>query len=150
MTETTARDDIEAIRQLKARYFRGLDSQDWDGLSEVFTADALIDTTDDAGPGGKTTGGDRFAANLKKLLAGAVTEHRGRDLSIEITGADTARGVWALEDRVRFPPEFGVGEYRGTARYEEEYKRIDGRWRIARMVLRREYAEIDGKVVFPR
>ena len=38
-------DDIEAIKQLKARYFRMMDTKDWDGLAAVFTGDVEIDVT---------------------------------------------------------------------------------------------------------
>ena len=37
--------DIEAIRQLKARYFRTLDQKDWEGYREVFTDDVVVDTS---------------------------------------------------------------------------------------------------------
>ena len=46
--------DIEAIRQLKARYFRTMDQKDWEGYRQVFTVDVAIDTTDDTGPGSAT------------------------------------------------------------------------------------------------
>ena len=36
-------DDIEAIRQLKARYFRALDAKDWELYTSVFTADLVVD-----------------------------------------------------------------------------------------------------------
>ena len=38
-------EDIEEIRKLKARYFRMLDQQDWQGVSEVFSPDAQIDVS---------------------------------------------------------------------------------------------------------
>ena len=31
--------DIEAIKSLKARYFRCMDCKDWDGLEQCFTED---------------------------------------------------------------------------------------------------------------
>ena len=34
-------DDIEAIKQLKARYFRTLDQKDWAGYRAVFTDDVV-------------------------------------------------------------------------------------------------------------
>ena len=36
-------DDLEAIRQLKARYFRLMDEKDWDALADVFTDDVEMD-----------------------------------------------------------------------------------------------------------
>jgi len=38
-------DDIEAIKQLKARYFRTMDTKDWDGMRTVFTDDVVMDTS---------------------------------------------------------------------------------------------------------
>ena len=35
--------DIEAIKQLKARYFRTLDTKAWDDFADVFTDDVRID-----------------------------------------------------------------------------------------------------------
>ena len=62
-------DDIEAIRQLKARYFRTMDTKDWDGMRQVFTDDVVIDTSE-AG-GGVVTGADEFMAFLQEALDGA-------------------------------------------------------------------------------
>ena len=47
----TPADDIEAIRQLTARYFRTLDQKDWSGYRQVFTDDVEIDVTADAADG---------------------------------------------------------------------------------------------------
>ena len=33
--------DIEAIKQLKARYFRYIDTKDWDAFSQLFTEDCV-------------------------------------------------------------------------------------------------------------
>ena len=142
--------DIEAIRSLRARYFRCLDQQDWEGLSDVFAPEARIDVT-------SSTGGDRgrglyedrdqFVAMVAKLLRGAVTVHHGHTCEIEITGADSATGVWAMEDRIWFPEGSPVGVLWGSGWYEEDYERLDGHWRIVRMVLRRQRVEIDGNVV---
>jgi hypothetical protein len=39
-------DDVEAIRRLKARYFRTMDTKDWAGMRQVFTDDVVIDTSE--------------------------------------------------------------------------------------------------------
>ena len=51
-------DDIEAIKQLKARYFRTMDTKDWNGMREVFTDDVVVDTTSSGG--GVVRGADEF------------------------------------------------------------------------------------------
>ena len=41
--------DIEAIRAVKARYCRMLDTKDWDGFAGLFTEDAVMDVSQDTG-----------------------------------------------------------------------------------------------------
>ena len=139
--------DIEQIRKLKARYFRLLDQQDWQGVSDVFAPDAQIDVSSSTVSGsgrGVYSSRDSFIDTLSKLLHGAVTVHHGHTEEIELTGADSATGVWAMEDRIWFPEGSPVRTLWGAGWYEEEYERIDGRWRIKRMVLRRQRLELDG------
>ena len=106
--------DIEAIRQLKARYFRTLDQKDWQGYRDVFTDDVLVDTTDDTGPGSELKGGDAYVAWLIPILTDAITVHHGHMGEVVVTGADTAWGIWSMEDHIWFPPEAGLGRMWGT------------------------------------
>jgi SnoaL-like domain len=55
-------DDLEAIKQLKARYCRTMDTKDWGAMRRVFTDDVTMDTTDSGG--GVITGADEFLAFL--------------------------------------------------------------------------------------
>ena len=65
--------DIEMIKQLKARYFRFLDSRDWMALRTVFTEDCTFEA-----PGmPKVRGGEAFVARAAGLFAHAVTVHHG-------------------------------------------------------------------------
>ena len=142
--------DIEEIRKLKARYFRLLDQQDWQGVSDVFAPDALIDVSSSTVSGsgrGVYSSRDSFVDTVSRLLDGAVTVHHGHTEEIELTGADSASGLWAMEDRIWFPEGSPVRTLWGAGWYEEEYERVDGRWRIRRMVLRRQRVEIDGNPV---
>ena len=45
----TMDDDLWAITQLKARYFRTMDSKDWAGMRQVFTDDVVMDTSEAGG-----------------------------------------------------------------------------------------------------
>ena len=40
---------IEDIKQLKARYFRCMDTKDWDGFAAVFAPNAVLDVTGETG-----------------------------------------------------------------------------------------------------
>jgi uncharacterized protein (TIGR02246 family) len=130
-------DDIEAIRQLKARYFRTMDTKDWDGMRRVFTDDVVMDTRD-AG-GGLVQWADEFVAALQKMLGDAVTVHQGHMPEIELTSETTATGIWALHDIVIF----GDGtRLDGYGHYHETYERTADGWRIASSTLTRLHADL--------
>ena len=142
--------DIEAIRQLKARYFRLMDQKRWDEWREVFVDDVEIRTPDDTGDPDPVVGRDAFVDGLRGLLEPVITVHHGHMAEIEVDG-DTATGTWSMEDHLFWPPESGLGHMWGTGWYEETYRRgDDGRWRIATLYLRRIRVESDGKQLFPR
>ncbi len=125
--------EIEAIKQLKARYFRLLDTKQWDAWREVFSDDfsAVVE-------GGSAHEPVRFAspeemvAGNRRILATAPTVHHGHMPEITLTGADTAAGVWAMMDIV----QLGKG-FRGYGHYHEEYVKRGGRWQIRRLRLTR-------------
>jgi uncharacterized protein (TIGR02246 family) len=122
--ETTV-DDIEAIRQLKARYFRTMDTKDWDGMRDVFTDDVVIDTSD-AG-GSIVSGVDEFMTFLREALGGAVTVHQGHMPEIDVTSETTATGIWALNDIVIWPNGMRLDGY---GHYHETYEKGADGWRI--------------------
>ncbi len=65
-----------------------------------------------------------------------ATVHHGHMPEIEVVDATHARGIWAMYDRLEYPD----GRVRsGAGHYDEEYRLVDGTWRIARMTLNRLY-----------
>jgi uncharacterized protein (TIGR02246 family) len=125
-------DEIEHIKQLKARYFRTMDTKDWAALREVFADDVTIDTTQSGG--GVVQGADAFMEFLQGTLDGVVTVHHGHTPEIALTSASTATGIWALEDMLRWPDG---SELHGYGHYTETYVMADGAWRIASSILSR-------------
>jgi uncharacterized protein (TIGR02246 family) len=121
-------DDIEAIKQLKARYFRLMDTKDWAGFRELFAPDVRVDVSSDGA--GVYDGVDAFMAMLEPTLREAVTVHHGHTPEIELTSPATASGIWAMEDHLRFPPGGPVGELHGYGHYHETYVKLDSKWRI--------------------
>ncbi len=127
---------IEEIRQLKARYFRALDEQDWLALEELFASKATIDTTADGAP--LLEGGAAFCAFLKPILTGVSTVHHGHAHEIVLATPGSASGIWAMEDRLWFPEAKGGAELHGFGWYRERYLRDrSGRWQIESMRLDR-------------
>ena len=129
--------EIESIKQLKARYFLYMDTKDWDAWRDLFTLDLRIEGTKQ-----KTNPTrDEFVDGVAASLDGVKTCHHGHMPIIELTGADTARGVWAMWDDLLFPDghPWSEGHPRrlGYGHYEEEYRREDSVWRISFLRLAR-------------
>ncbi|AEF37373.1 MULTISPECIES: nuclear transport factor 2 family protein [Mycobacteriaceae] len=130
MTDDAA--EIEAIKRLKSRYCRYLDTKDWAAWRALFTDDFVSDTSR---AGGKLiSGADEFVAFTRKSLRDQPTVHQVHAPDIELTSPTTAGGVWALEDVVRFGPGVNL---RGYGHYTETYEKTDGQWRIASSTLTR-------------
>ncbi len=125
-------DDVEAIKQLKARYCRTMDTKDWTAMREVFTDDVTMDSTDSGGS--VIEGADDFLAFLEQALHAVVTVHHCHMPEIHLETATRATGVWAMEDMLRFPD--GT-ELHGYGHYHETYEKHCGRWRIASSKLTR-------------
>jgi uncharacterized protein (TIGR02246 family) len=121
----SAIDDLEAIRHLKARYFRTMDAQDWAAMRQVFADDVVVDTSE-AG-GGVVRGADEFMAFLQDALRGAVTVHQGHMPEIDLTSETTATGIWALNDIVIWPNGMRLDGY---GHYHETYEKGADGWRI--------------------
>ena len=129
--------DIEEIKQLKARYFRLVDEKKWDEWADVFTEDFnawFADVPDE-----RLESRDAFVEFIRRAIGASVSIHHGHMPEIEITGPDTARGVWAMYDRLKYVnPDGSVLDVDGYGHYHEEYRRCaDGRWRISRLRLTR-------------
>ncbi len=127
---------IQAIRQVKARYFRAVDTKDWDLLKQQFTPDVVIDTTGSAGI--ITTGADNFITYTKSTIGPARTVHQGHMPEIEVHSPTTAAGVWALQDLLIWPGDIRVIGY---GHYHESYVRVGDRWLISHSKLTRLYLD---------
>ncbi len=125
-------DDVEAIKQLKARYCRTMDTKDWAAMRKVFADDVTVDSADSGG--NVTTGADAFLEFLQGAIGSAVTVHHCHMPEIEITSSTAASGVWAMEDMLRWPSGM---ELHGYGHYHETYEKRDGEWRISSTKLTR-------------
>jgi hypothetical protein len=104
---------IEEIKNLKARYFRCVDTKDWPGFQAVFAPNARFDITDDVA--GCVLVGPEIADEVSRLLAGCDSIHHGHCPEIEITSDTTATGIWAMEDLLRWATSHRTRLLTGTA-----------------------------------
>ncbi len=132
MDDVAALLEIEAIKQVKARYCRYLDTKEWESWRSLFADDFRSDTSQ---AGGKViVGADDFVAFTRRSLGDRATVHQVHAPEIELTSPTTARAVWALEDVVRLAPGVNL---RGYGHYRESYEKVDGRWLITESTLTR-------------
>jgi hypothetical protein len=145
---------IEEIKQLKARYFRLMDTRDWDGMAEVFTRDVEFDASvamqvsslggDARGlPGTIARGRDALMAVIKGMLAEQTSFHHGHCHEIVIDSDTEAHGIIAFEDRL-YGPDRRTPNIGGMGHYEERYRVEDGQWRIAYSRITRLFFDMHG------
>ena len=130
--------DLEAIKQVKYRYMRGVDLRDADLLASTLTEDASA-----AYSAGKLSfeGRDAIVSFIISSMPKEdfLTAHRVHHPEIELTGPDTATARWALDDTVII--RSANLTLRGAAYYDDEMVKRDGEWRIHRTGYRRLYEE---------
>jgi len=129
---------IDEIHRLKARYFRCLDTKDWDGFGAVFTEDAQLDMSEEAGPDATpVVGRGPIVELVRRVVGDAVSVHHGHMPEIKIESHDTATGIWAMEDQLVWAESDPVRSTHGYGHYHERYRRTPEGWQIARMLLTR-------------
>lgn len=122
--------DLEDIRTLKHRYFRGIDTADHALLATLFTDDIVVDYR-----GGTYRVSFAGRAQMLDFLANSfnsdtVAMHHGHMPEITLSGEDSATGLWYLEDI--FIALDRQTHTIGTAIYRDEYRREADGWKIAR------------------
>ena len=121
--------DIEAIKQVKYRYLRALDTKNWNDYADTLDEDIQADY-------GPSIGKDLHFTNRADLVdymrtslgPNVITEHRVTHPEIIVTG-DSATGNWYLQDRV-IVAEFDFMLI-GAAFYRDQYRRTEDGWKIS-------------------
>lgn len=138
---------IEELRQLKSKYFRMMDTKNWDAWRTVFAEDMVLDVDvtvpDENGEVIKSPtqeGGDNVVQAVSALLKDMKTVHHGHMFEVSLLSDTEAEGVWAMEDIV----EGANGKLHGFGHYHEKYIKIDGRWFIRYSHLTRLRLDITG------
>ena len=122
--------DHVAINKLKARFFRRLDTKDWDGFRDLFLDDARFELAS----GETIVGADTFVAYARDALGASQTVHHGHTPDITVDGPTEAHATWMLADYVEWPSGGEHGERRGFKGYgyhDETYRKVGGDWKIA-------------------
>jgi hypothetical protein len=120
--------DIEQIKQLKARYFRLMDTKDWEAWKDLFTDDCVHHLPAEVNLPAQSNA--QYLDHVPQTLADAFTTHHGHTAEITILSETEAEGIWAMFDYVLYPGRpTGI---MGYGHYYETYRRCpDGKWRIS-------------------
>tara|TARA_B110000444_G_C18786135_1_gene570065 strand:+ start:651 stop:1091 length:441 start_codon:yes stop_codon:yes gene_type:complete len=124
-------DEIEKIKQLKARYLRFLDTRQWIQWRELFTEDVVADYGNNQAV--KTTGVDLLLEMTSAILEGAISVHHAHTPEIILIDESHATGIWAMEDIINATDY----DLHGFGYYHETYIKVDGYWKICRIKLTR-------------
>ena len=123
-------EDIEEIKRLKARYCAYCDDNyNAEAIAGLFTEDAVWD----GGIRGRADGREEirsFFVGAAKRLPFAI--HMVMNPMIEVDG-DRATGVWYLFQPCTYA-ESNQAVW-GSARYDEEYVRVNGKWMFKHLTL---------------
>jgi ketosteroid isomerase-like protein len=120
-------EDKDEIRALRDAYHSCINDGRYAAIAELFTDDAIVELGylatyegRDAIDAGFRSMGERERFYIKQFI---------HSHAIEVAG-DTGTGVSYLEARYG---RFGVS-YLVSGRYDDRYRRIDGRWRFSEMI----------------
>jgi hypothetical protein len=124
--------ETEQIKLLKARYFRFVDTRDWDGVISLFTPDCDLHST--LFPEARAP--RDFFAKVASMITPGISVHHGHMPEITLTSWETATGIWAMYDYVE--ADDGSVGFHGYGHYHESYLKVPGRgWLISSFELRR-------------
>jgi hypothetical protein len=147
MTKVERLAAIEAIRRVKARYFRGVDTGDGELVRSILAEDCVLDYTGcfvdpasgrDYFPAMSVVLRGRESWSSRGLSAlGIVSAHEGHGGEIEVTGEDSARAIWSMTDRLFMPAGSSFSRLTGHGHYHETYVRAADGWKIATLRLTR-------------
>lgn len=131
LARLTRMEDIEAIKQLKAMYCEICDDDhNPDRIVTIFTDDCVWE-----GRGiGRAEGHDQLRTLFSSFQAMmSFSQHMTMNPRIEVNG-DTARGTWYFIGPFTFR-EGNQAKWQ-AARYQEEYRKENGVWKIRHLRVR--------------
>jgi hypothetical protein len=128
------------IKQLKARYFRGVDTCDGDLVKSILAEDCMLDfmgcCTDpksgkDYIPAMNVVmrGRESWRSDGMSSL-GIVSVHQGHNFEVEFTQDESATVIWSMTDRLWFPPGWQYTLMTGHGHYHDTYQNVGGVWKL--------------------
>jgi hypothetical protein len=142
--------EIEAIKAMKARYCRLVDTKCWDEWGELLTLDAILEHP--ANRPEPIEGRAAIVASVSAGFADIISVHHVHSPEIALHGPDAAAGIWAMDDLlIGSPPDSEQFEYHGHGHYFEDYVKTGQGWQISHIRISRLLVErrLHSRVTLP-
>lgn len=131
---------LEEIKQLRAKYWRTLDTKQWEEWGSIFTDDCTLLVDRSVSTGGGDPQSNPVISNraemVRSVRAGlhqAITVHHGHFPEIEFISDTEGTGIWPMEDIF----EDSTTWIHGHGHYHDTYRKVDGKWLISSVHLTR-------------
>ncbi len=127
--------EVEAIKELRLNYNFFMDLRDLESLMTVFTENALCEY----GPYGSWTGKEEILRNYKEVFTGDLESpfssfHPNANHRVNLIAHDLAEGqVYLMDFVTHVSPDHNPLHW--LALYDEEYRKVEGDWKINRTSL---------------
>jgi SnoaL-like domain len=142
----------DEITQLKARYFRGVDSNDGELVRSILSEDCVLDymgcctdpmTKTDFIPAMNVVLRGRASWKSDGMASlGIVSVHQGHNFELEFGSDTTAKGIWSMTDRLYFPPGGAFSVMIGYGHYLETYEKLEQGWKLKTTRIKRIRVEV--------
>ena len=122
-------EDRLALQELAARYARAVDRRDYAAFTALFTADGVL-----CGPGYSMRAHAEIERGIRLIEQYESTQHCVHQQLVDVRG-DAATGETYCVARHVYTREGEKRKLDMGVRYQDEYRRERGEWRIARREL---------------
>jgi len=131
---------LEAIRQLKARSMRAVDTKDWDTYQSLHAPDHVSDNEGQQPVRGAAENTRRIRENAERLSLTAI--HHVYEPELTLHSPVSASGVWPMEDLLYWKQGSEEHWLHGWGHYFETYEKRDGKWLFTSRRLKRTRIEM--------
>jgi hypothetical protein len=135
---------IEAIKNLKARRDRAVDTQDWVTYEALHAPDHYSHNEGFD----RWNGAAEMVANVRRLMEGVTSVHHSHTPDITFESPTRATGVWGMEDNLFWKQGNEDHWLRGFGFYHETYEKRDGKWVFTSRMLKRTHVQTSRGALF--
>ena len=140
-------EDVEQIKRLKYRYFRSMDTGDFETLQSLYTDDIRVDYIGGTYRWQMEGRRNLIEAQMEAFNSEAIGCHTGHHPEIDILSDTMATGIWYMTDI--FMNFRAKTVFYGSALYRDTYEKINNVWKIKVTTYKRIYEQAESMETMP-